>query len=131
MMARGFSGTINPGTTFCIGALHEALAKYGTSEIFNTDQGSQFTSDAFTGILKRHGIQINMDSCRRCYDNIFVERLWRSVKYECVYINAFENGRELHAALSKYFDNSERPHSAPGHRGDSGSRCTAIWRALT
>ncbi len=91
-------------TSFCVDALEEALHRYGTPEIFNTDQGSQFTSDEFTGVLKDYGVKISMDGRRRCYDNIFVERLWRSVKYECVYLNAFEDGRELRRALSSYFD---------------------------
>ncbi|CAM5779892.1 IS3 family transposase ISGxy1 [Castellaniella caeni] len=101
-------------TSFCVEALEEALQHYGTPEVFNTDQGSQFTSDEFTGVLKDYGVKISMDGRRRCYDNIFVERLWRSVKYECVYLNAFEDGRELRRALSAYFDwyNKERPHKA-------------------
>lgn len=105
-------------TSFCVEALEEALQRYGTPEIFNSDQGSQFTSDAFTGVLKAHGVKISMDGRRRCYDNIFVERLWRSVKYECIYLNAFENGRELRNALASYFDwyNKERPHKALGKR---------------
>jgi putative transposase len=74
---------------FCVEALEEALARYGRPEIFNTDQGSQFTSDDFTGTLKRHAITISMDGKGRCMDNIFVERLWRSLKYEEVYLNAY------------------------------------------
>ena len=70
------------GADFCVDALEEALSRYGRPEIFNTDQGSQFTSDDFTGTLKRHGIMISMDGKGRCMDNIFVERLWRSLKYE-------------------------------------------------
>lgn len=103
-------------TTFCVEALQEALRRFGTPEIFNTDQGSQFTSDGFTGVLKAHGIQISMDG-RGCYhDNIFVERLWRTVKYECVYLHAFDNGRQLRQTLARYFDwyNRERPHAALG-----------------
>lgn len=103
-------------TSFCVEALEEALRRYGAPEIFNTDQGAQFTSDAFTDVLKAHGVRISMDGRRRCYDNIFVERLWRSVKYECIYLNAFENGRQLRDALAEYFDwyNRERPHKAHG-----------------
>lgn len=103
-------------TTFCAEALQEALRRYGTPEIFNTDQGSQFTSDEFTGVLKEHHIQISMDG-RGCYhDNIFVERLWRTVKYECVYLHAFDDGRQLRQTLAQYFDwyNRERPHAALG-----------------
>src|ERR1700738_1759050 len=79
------------GADFCVDALEEALARYGRPEIFNTDQGSQFTSDDFTGTLKRHGVMISMDGKGRCMDNIFVERLWRSLKYEEVYLNAYES----------------------------------------
>lgn len=97
---------------FCVDALEEALQRHGTPEIFNTDQGSQFTSDAFTGVLKRHNVRISMDG-KGCYhDNIFVERLWRSVKYECVYLHAFRDGRHLREGLKRYFlwYNQERPH---------------------
>lgn len=103
-------------TSFCVEALEEALQRYGAPGIFNTDQGAQFTSDAFTDVLKAHGVKVSMDGRRRCYDNIFVERLWRSVKYECVYLNAFDNGHDLRNALADYFDwyNAERPHKALG-----------------
>ncbi len=97
---------------FCVKALEEAIARYGSPEIFNTDQGAQFTSEAFTGCLKQHDIRISMDG-RGCYqDNIFVERLWRSGKYECIYIQAFENGKALQQGLTQYFDwyNQERSH---------------------
>lgn len=90
-------------TDFCVDALEEALQRHGTPEIFNTDQGVQFTSEAFTSVLKEHGIRISMDG-KGCYhDNIFVERLWRSVKHECVYLTAFEDGRHLKQALHRYF----------------------------
>ncbi len=90
-------------TDFCIDALEEALQRHGTPEIFNTDQGAQFTSEAFTGALKEHGIRISMDG-KGCYhDNIFVERLWRSVKHECVYHTAVEAGRHLTQAPRRYF----------------------------
>jgi len=95
------SNTMDTG--FCVDALEEALQRHGTPEIFNTDQGVQFTSEAFTGALKEQGIRISMDG-KGCYhDNIFVERLWRSVKYECVYLTAFENGHHLKQALNRYF----------------------------
>jgi putative transposase len=97
---------------FCVEALQEAIAGYGAPEVFNTDQGVQFTSAAVTGCLKDHGIRISMDA-KGCYqDNIFVERLWRTVKYECLYIQAFDNGKALQQGLTQYFDwyNQERSH---------------------
>ncbi|WP_373862954.1 IS3 family transposase [Halomonas halmophila] len=97
---------------FCIDALEDALARYGPPEIFNSDQGCQFTSEAFTEVLKAHDVRISMDG-KGCYqDNIFVERLWRSVKYECVYLKAFEDGAHLRGELKRYFTwfNKERPH---------------------
>ena len=99
---------------FCIEALQEALAHHGKPEIFNTDQGSQFTSAAFTQVLKDAGIAISMDGRGRWMDNVFIERLWRSVKYECVYLHAFGTGQELHAGLSRYIRhyNFSRPHSS-------------------
>ena len=99
-------------TDFCIDALEEALERYGPPSIFNSDQGCQFTSQAFTEVLKAHGVRISMDG-KGCYrDNIFVERLWRSVKYECVYLKAFEDGAHLRRELRKYFTwyNRQRPH---------------------
>lgn len=99
-------------TDFCIDALEEALARHGPPEIFNSDQGCQFTSQAFTGVLEAHGVQISMDG-KGCYrDNIFVERLWRSVKHECVYLKAFKDGAHLKRELRDYFIwyNQERPH---------------------
>ena len=103
---------------FCIEALQEALTHHGKPEIFNTDQGSQFTSAAFTQVLKDAGIQISMDGRGRWMDNVFIERLWRPVKYECVYLHAFETGQELHAGLSRYLRhyNFSRPHSTLGGR---------------
>jgi len=98
---------------FCVEALEEALSK-GKPEIFNTDQGSQFTSDAFTGALLEQGIQISMDGKGRYQDNIFVERLWRSIKYEEVYLKAYQNGSEARRGMGAYLDfyNQERPHQA-------------------
>ncbi len=98
---------------FCVDALEEALSK-GRPQIFNTDQGSQFTSDAFTGMLLEHGIQISMDGKGRYMDNIFVERLWRSVKYEEVYLKAYEGVGEAKAGLGAYlgFYNDERLHQS-------------------
>jgi putative transposase len=89
---------------FCVEALEEALARYGRPEIFNTDQGSQFTSDDFTGTLKRHEITISMDGKGRCMDNIFVERLWRSLKYEEVYLNVYATVAEAKAGIGAWLD---------------------------
>ena len=102
---------------FCIEALEEALGK-GKPEVFNTDQGSQFTSEGFTGLLERHGVRISMDGKGRYTDNIFVERLWRTVKYEEVYLRAYSNGLEAKAGLDDYFRfyNTQRPHQALGYR---------------
>jgi putative transposase len=105
-------------TDFCIEALDEALKRYGAPEIFNTDQGSQFTSEAFTGVLKDNGIDISMDGKGRWVDNVFVERLWRSVKYEDVYLHAYETPVELRTGLARYFEfyNTRRRHSALDRR---------------
>ena len=86
---------------FCIAALEEALARFGKPEIFNTDQGSQFTSQAFTSMLLDAEVRISMDGRGRWMDNVFIERLWRSLKYECVYLHAFETGSELRAGLGR------------------------------
>ncbi|TDA95452.1 IS3 family transposase [Halomonas marinisediminis] len=99
-------------TDLCVDALEEALARYGLPEIFNSDQGCQFTSQAFTNVLEGHGVAISMDG-KSCYrDNIFVEQLWRRVMYECVYLTAFEDGTHLKRAMRNYFAwyNRERPH---------------------
>jgi putative transposase len=99
---------------FCLEALQEAMARFGRPEIFNTDQGSQFTSPRFTGLLQQAGVRISMDGRGRWMDNVFIERLWRSLKYECVYLHAFETGSEVRAGLSKWigYYNAGRPHSA-------------------
>ena len=101
---------------FCVSALEEALKKYGLPEIFNTDQGSQFTSEMFTATLKRHGIKISMDGRGQWRDNVIIERLWRSLKYECVYLHAFENGKEARKRIGDWlvFYNTQRPHSSLG-----------------
>ena len=101
-------------TDFCVEALEEAIAKYGRPEIFNTDQGSQFTSAEFTGALKTNDIRISMDGKGRWIDNVFVERIWKSVKYEHVYLHAYENVTEARQQLAGYFTryNTERPHSS-------------------
>ena len=99
---------------FCVSALEEAIAHYGVSGIFNTDQGSQFTSNAFVSVLEEHGIQISMDGVNRALDNIFVERFWRSLKYEDIYLKDYRTMTELKDGLARYirFYNSERFHEA-------------------
>jgi len=119
---------------FCIEALEEAMARHGRPEIFNTDQGSQFTSARFTDVLLGAGVKISMDGKGRWMDNVFIERLWRSLKYECVYLHAFETGSEARAGIGRWmaYYNAERPHSALGgrtpleaHAGDEGIRLAA------
>jgi putative transposase len=109
------SNTLEAG--FCVEALEEALKK-GKPEIFNTDQGAQFTSEAFTEILKEHDIKISMDGKGSYNDNLFIERLWRTVKYEEVYLKAYQDGREARIGLGNYFGfyNTERPHQSHGYR---------------
>ena len=104
------SNTLDP--SFCIEALEEALMKYGKPDIFNTDQGSQFTSDDFTGILINNNIRISMDGQGRWRDNIFIERLWKTVKYQEVYLKAYESISHARKELTKFFDryNARRPH---------------------
>jgi putative transposase len=106
--------SITMEAAFCVEALEEALARQGRPEIFNTDQGSQFTSEAFTGVLTRNGIAISMDGKGAWRDNVFVERLWRSVKYEEVYLRAYDTVAEARASISRYlsFYNARRPHSS-------------------
>lgn len=101
-------------TSFCVEALEEAIKKYGCPEIFNTDQGSQFTSDDFTQVLKNNDIKISMDGKGRWVDNVFVERLWRSVKYEEVYLKAYDTVADAKHSLGRYFDfyNTERRHQS-------------------
>lgn len=102
---------------FCVEALNEATLRFGPPKIFNTDQGSQFTSFKWTHALRQAGIKISMDGKGRFMDNIFIERLWRSLKYECVYLHAWSGGREAKASINKWieFYNLRRPHSA--HKG--------------
>ncbi len=103
---------------FCVDCLEEAIRRHGKPEIFNSDQGSQFTSDAFTDVLKREGITISMDGRGRAFDNIFVERLWRNVKHEDVYLKGYASMDELMAGLAEYFIfyNGERPHQSLGQK---------------
>ena len=106
------------GADFCVEALEAALARFGRPEIFNTDQGSQFTGDDFTGVLKRHEVTISMDGKGRCMDNIFIERLWRSLKYEEVYLHAYGSVAEARASIGAWlvFYNEERQHQSHGYR---------------
>ncbi|MEI7501555.1 MAG: IS3 family transposase [Bacteroidota bacterium] len=116
VLAWGISNTHDSG--FCQTLLKQALEKHGTPEIFNTDQGSEFTATAFTDILKENGISISMDGRGRALDNIFVERLWRSVKYEYVYLVRPETGIALYEGLSEYFEryNTCRIHQSLGYK---------------
>jgi putative transposase len=111
--------------SFCVSALEEALARFGRPEIFNTDQGSQFTSAAFTGVLASAGIRISMDGRGRWMDNVFIERLWRSLKHEDVYLKGYSDGREAQAGIAEWigFYNNQRPHQALGDRTPM-----AVWR---
>ncbi len=101
-------------TSFCLEALEEAMRKYGKPEIFNTDQGSQFTSAAWVNELEKQGIQVSMDGKGCWMDNVFIERLWRSLKYECIYLNAFDTIREASDGIDRWMNyyNEERPHSS-------------------
>ncbi len=111
--------------SFCVSALEEALTRFGKPEIFNTDQGSQFTSAAFTGTLAAAGIRISMDGRGRWMDNVFIERLWRSLKYEDIYLKGYADGREARAGISLWmaFYNTRRPHQALANRTP-----LAVWR---
>jgi putative transposase len=106
--------SISMDVSFCIEAVEEALGKYGAPEIFNSDQGSQFTSMAFTGLLRDNGIAISMDGRGAWRDNVFVERLWRSIKYEEVYLRAYDTVADARTSMGKYlaFYNGRRPHSS-------------------
>jgi len=116
VLAWRLSNTLD--TSFCVEALQDALGRYGRPEIFNTDQGSQFTAEEFTGVLLDHDIKISMDGRGRCLDNVFVERLWRSLKYEEVYLYAYETMPAAREGIAGYFDffNNGRPHSALGYQ---------------
>jgi putative transposase len=112
-------------SSFCVDALEEALARFGRPEIFNTDQGSQFTGAAFTGVLSTAGIRISMDGRGRWMDNVFIERLWRSIKYEEVYLKCYADGWEARVGIASWisFYNSRRPHQALGDRTPM-----SVWR---
>ena len=103
-------------TEFCVDALEEALCRYGTPEIFNTDQGAQFTSDSFTKVLQDAGVRISMDGKGRWIDNVFIERLWRNLKYEEVYLTAYETVAAAIRGIGDYLHlyNEERPHQGLG-----------------
>jgi putative transposase len=105
-------------TDFCVEALEEALAKFGAPDIFNTDQGSQFTSDEWIKMLDDAGVAVSMDGKGRWIDNVFIERLWRSVKYEEVYLHGYANGTEARTSLTRYFSfyNARRSHQALEYR---------------
>jgi putative transposase len=123
VLAWRLSNTMDSG--FCVEALEEALRNYGKPRIFNTDQGAQFTSAAFTGKLEAAGIAISMDGRGRFMDNIFVERLWRSIKYEEVHLKAYADGREARAGVGRWmeFYNHRRPHQSM-----SNQRPMTVWR---
>ena len=116
VLAWRLSNTLS--TDFCVDVLEEALAKYGSPEIFNTDQGCQFTSIDFTAVLKAHDVKISMDGKGRWRDNVFVERLWKSVKYEEVYLRAYDTVSDARASLARYFVffNARRPHTSLDRR---------------
>ena len=124
VLAWRLSNTMDTG--FCIAALDEALLRYGTPKIFNTDQGAQFTSAAFTGRLEAAGVAISMDGRGRFMDNIFIERLWRSIKYEEVHLKAYANGHEARDGIGEWMDfyNEKRPHQAMNNQFPM-----AVWRA--
>ena len=132
MVAWRLSNTLE--VDFCVEALEEALSK-GKREVFNTDQGSQFTSEAFTGILLEQAIQVSMDGQGRYFDNIFVERLWRSIKYEDVYPKAYQNGTEARKGIGAYLDfyDQERPYQASVYQTPSSEPWStpnsARWRS--
>jgi transposase InsO family protein len=100
----GMAGVFSGKADFCIEAVEEAMARFGRPAIFNTDQGSQFTSPRFTEVLIETGVRISMDGRGRWLDNVFIERLWRSLKYECIYLNAFETGSETRAGINQPVD---------------------------
>ena len=122
--------SVSTDTTFCTEAVEEAIAKYGKPEIFNTNQGSQFTSSAFTGLLHAHGIRISIDG-KGCWgDNVFIERVWRSIKYEDVFLHAYETVSAAREGIERYinFYNTRRPHSS--HQVQTSAWCTS-YRCLS
>jgi len=113
---------------FCVEALSEALSNYRSPEIFNTDQGAQFTANAFTDCLKAANVKISMDGRGRCHDNIFIERLWRSLKYELIYLKSFENGAELRQEVKQWFEwyNQVRPHQGLKYKTPNEVYCDKV-----
>jgi putative transposase len=118
-------------SSFCVAALNEALLRFGQPEIFNTDQGAQFTAEAFTRVLLARGVKISMDGKGRCIDNVFVERLWRSLKYEEVYLNDYDDLVQARAGIGRYleFYNYQRPHQALGHQAPAAFYDCLVARA--
>lgn len=114
-------------THFCVEALEEAIEQYGCPDIFNSDQGSQFTSIDFTAVLQAHDIKISMDGKGRWMDNVFIERLWRTLKYECIYLNAFESGKDTKNGIEEWVAlyNTGRPHSSLSGKTPSEAYCDA------
>jgi putative transposase len=131
VLAWRLSNTMDAG--FCVDCLEEAIQRYGLPEIFNSDQGSQFTSEAFTGVLIQNGITISMDGRGRALDNIFVERLWRTVKYEDVYLNKYDSVQDLLMGLTQYFlfYNQERYHQSLDYKTPHEVYKTAIGGGAT
>jgi putative transposase len=129
VLAHRLSNTMT--ADFCVEALEEALARFGTPEIFNTDQGAQFTDTDFTDTLAAHGVAISMDGKGRWIDNVFIERLWRSVKYEDVYLRAYESLAEARRGLTAYFSmyNGVRPHQSLEYRTPDAVYFTALAAA--
>jgi len=126
VLAWRLSNTLN--AEFCVEALNEALARFDRPGIFNTDQGSQFTSEGFTRVLLDHRIEISMDGRGRCHDNIFVERLWWTVKHEWVYLRPAANGLEQKRSLAEFLDwyNRRRPHQGLGWQTPDEAYCGTI-----
>lgn len=129
VLAWRLSNTLD--SSFCVDALDEALARFEAPAIFNTDQGSQFTADAFTKRLRDRKIAISMDGKGRCIDNVFVERLWRSLKYEEVYLHVYDTPHEARTGISRYmaFYNDKRPHQALGYQTPDAFYRTHLHRA--
>lgn len=119
-------------TSFCLDALEEAIDRYGSPEIFNTDQGCQFTSEDFTDLLHENGIKISMDGKGRWMDNVFIERLWRSVKYEDVYLKAYDSMAKLRAGLKQYFEfyNADRRHQSLDYQTPDEVYCSVLPQEL-
>ena len=115
--------------SFCLEALEDAIMRYGKPDIFNTDQGSQFTSFEFTNMLKEAGIRISMDGKGCWVDNVFIERLWRSLKYECIYLHVFETGSEVRRGINKWMQhyNGDRPHSSLDGATPDEVYSNSIW----